>query len=209
MQETLDREKLEERLRRLNGEDQEYFRNTVRKLSQEVEKYKNISEKDYLISDIWNRRKLDEELKLILSEADKTNGKAGLILLDIDGFKKYNDTQGHRAGDELLIKLGKCLREKERRFSRYGGEEFAVPVPNADVCLTTVIALRLRKTVEDYFKGKEGVTVSLGVATYEKQEGLLEQKMDVLIKKADQALYHAKHCGKNRVKTYTPRLGPI
>lgn len=209
MPETLDRDELEERLGELSEENREYFSNAVRRLSQEVEKYKNLSEKDYLISDIWNRRKFDEELKLIISEADKTNSKAGLILLDIDGFKGYNDTRGHRAGDELLIKLGKCLREKERRFSRYGGEEFAVPVPNADLRLTTFIALRLRKTVEDYFKGKEGVTISLGVATYEKQEGLLEQKTDLLVKKADKALYHAKNCGKNRVKAYTSRLGIV
>ena len=190
----------------LSEEKREEISNIIRELSQEAEKYKSLSEKDYLISDIWNRRKFDEELKSIVFEADEANGKAGLILLDIDGFKKYNDTYGHRAGDELLIKLGKCLRESERRFSRYGGEEFAVPIPNTDLRLTTVIALRLRKIVEDYFKEKEGVTISLGVATYERQEGALEQKTDLLIKKADKALYHAKHCGKNRVKAYTSRL---
>ena len=202
MREAFNRTRLEEILNKLDKKDKEYIQTIIRKLTR-------LSERDYLVCEIYNRRKFEQDLESTISEADKKNKNASIIMLDIDGFKEYNDTHGHRQGDKLLKSLVKHLRREERKLYRYGGEEFALLLPNRDLKIGTKIALRLCKGVEKHFQDSSKITISVGVASYKPQKGNPKYKADKLVKKADKALYHAKQNGKNRVKAYTNRLRPV
>jgi len=128
--------------------------------------------------------------------------KMTLLMIDIDDFKRVNDTYGHPAGDAILKEVGKCIlssiREPDLGF-RYGGEEFAVILPASDIPAGKVVAERMRALIEHYpFKVDQHVlkvTVSIGVASWpESAESIKE-----IIAEADKALYEAKHGGKNKV----------
>lgn len=128
--------------------------------------------------------------------------KMTLLMIDIDNFKKINDTYGHPAGDAILKEVGKCIlssiREPDLGF-RYGGEEFAVVLPASDIPAGTVVAERMRALIEHYpFKIDQHVlkmTVSIGVASWPASADSIKD----IISEADKALYEAKHGGKNRV----------
>jgi diguanylate cyclase (GGDEF)-like protein len=115
-------------------------------------------------------------------------------MIDVDGFKKYNDTKGHPAGDDLLKKLSQLLcdgtRGKDQVF-RYGGEEFTVILDRADKKVAASVGNRLRATVE----AKLPITISLGLSTFPEDA----KDADTLIGRADKALYLAKNSGKNRL----------
>ncbi|MHB2155807.1 GGDEF domain-containing response regulator [Calditrichota bacterium GD2] len=130
-----------------------------------------------------------------------------LLILDVDNFKNYNDTLGHPAGDEVLKKFAVILRQSAREndiVARYGGEEFAIILPGTSKKGATVVAERIRETIENtYFEHEEiqpmgKVTVSIGVATIPEDANSAEE----LTKKADAALYYAKRHGRNQVKAY-------
>jgi len=115
-------------------------------------------------------------------------------MLDIDDFKKYNDTYGHSAGDKMLTSVAQVLIEDIRNadaIARYGGEEFLVMLPETTLEAALVTAERVRRGVAE----QSSVTISLGVASYHKE---MVKKED-LINNADEALYRAKKGGKNRV----------
>ncbi|MBU0943073.1 MAG: GGDEF domain-containing protein [Proteobacteria bacterium] len=117
-----------------------------------------------------------------------------IIMLDIDDFKKYNDTYGHSAGDKMLTSVAQVLIEDIRNadaIARYGGEEFLVMLPETTLEAALVTAERVRRGVAE----QSSVTISLGVASYHKE---MVKKED-LINNADEALYRAKKGGKNRV----------
>ena len=123
-------------------------------------------------------------------------------MLDIDHFKRFNDTYGHPAGDTVLVNIAHLLQQAIRGAdiaARYGGEEFALILPETDAKGAYLLAERLRKKVEDFdfLKGKKKkvkITVSIGVAGYRKG-----MRKEVLIGQADQTLYRAKREGRNRV----------
>lgn len=150
----------------------------------------------------FQRRLADE-----LIRAQRYERPLSLVMLDIDFFKSFNDTRGHRAGDELLAGLGKLLKETVRQgdlAARYGGEEFAVLCPEAAQEDAFVVAERIRVAVEqarfalpDQAGGFEParVTVSVGVGTFP-DDALVG---DALVQAADQALYAAKAAGRNCV----------
>ena len=125
-----------------------------------------------------------------------------LLMIDIDNFKKINDTYGHPAGDAILKDVGRCImssiRDDDMGF-RYGGEEFAVILPVTDVAAGKAVANRMRKLIESYpFKADQHVlqvTVSIGVASWPASAETIRE----IITEADKALYEAKHGGKNRV----------
>ena len=128
------------------------------------------------------------------------------MLLDIDHFKNVNDTYGHDCGDIVLRETARVLKEATREsdaICRFGGEEFLIICPDADLNMAMKIGDRVRRTVEnnhirrDGFDG--GVTVSVGVAL---RNGDQESPKD-LIKEADQALYAAKDNGRNKVCIYS------
>ncbi len=144
-----------------------------------------------------NRRFMQIQMEKTVDTSKRYGEYLSVIMLDIDHFKRYNDTLGHVQGDRLLIDLAGIL-SKEIRSSdfvfRYGGEEFLIILPRTDSKLAYEVAERLRKTVET----ETEVTVSLGVSTY--HEGSDSEK---LIQIADTALYRAKGEGRNRVAVNT------
>ncbi len=128
--------------------------------------------------------------------------KMTLLMVDIDNFKKINDTYGHPAGDAILKEVGKCIlssiRDPDLGF-RYGGEEFAVILPASDIPAGKVVAERMRALIEHYpFKIDQHilqVTVSIGAASWPASAENIKE----IISEADKGLYEAKHAGKNRV----------
>ena len=127
-----------------------------------------------------------------------------LAFADVDHFKKYNDAQGHLAGDSLLSELGRLLTSYGRKstiIARYGGEEFVLVVPETDHHGALTYAENVRKLVENHpFPGRETqpdgkITLSIGVATFPEHG----TDANALIKHADDALYRAKNSGRNSV----------
>ena len=130
----------------------------------------------------------------------KREGTFSLIVIDIDFFKKVNDTYGHMTADKILERVAKVLHKQMRGgdvLARFGGEEFFVILPDTKLSYAAEVAERLRKKIlSDVFLKKYTITISLGVATYKKKD-----TFDTLSNRADQALYKAKRNGRNRVET--------
>jgi len=162
--------------------------------------------KDMAIRDgltgLLNRREFHQRLDGEVDRAHRQSTPLSLIMIDIDHFKRVNDTHGHLAGDEVLRKVATVLSQSIRsmdHLARYGGEEFVIVTPEPQQG-TLVMAERIRKAVENSrFMGKSErdlqVTVSLGVATLPDQA----RTAQTLIARADKALYRAKESGRNRV----------
>lgn len=152
--------------------------------------------------------------KFLLSTEMKRARRYGrplsLFMIDVDDFKVYNDRCGHLDGDQVLEELGKAIKQSVRDVdfpARYGGDEFAVILPETDATEARVAAERLRAGIEQHNVPKEGVlpggklTVSIGMSSYPEFADTEED----LIRKADAALYRAKRKGKNRVATCSPK----
>ena len=159
------------------------------------------------LTGLSNRRYLDETLPRELSRAKREGYSLSLIMLDLDHFKQVNDTYGHAAGDEVLKTLSALLKKSAREsdiICRYGGEEFLVALPrmSPEQALQRVEAWRLELAETSVHHGdlKMRVTLSAGVAGFPDHGA----DIDSLLSHADQALYHAKHGGRNRVICYTP-----
>ena len=167
------------------------------------------------LTGVYNRRTFKELSEPLLSRARRTRQPVSLLLLDIDHFKRVNDTHGHLAGDEILARFAtlvrKCLR-KEDLLARFGGEEFVVLLPGAAQQAGLGLAERIREEVEEavlHIDGKEvRVTVSIGVAA-ENAERI--PSLDLLLGRADEALYRAKSAGRNRVVAHglTLTVAPV
>ena len=155
------------------------------------------------LTDLWNHGYFQHVFDEKLRTAKLNMSYLTLIMVDIDNFKNYNDTWGHQKGDDILAKISKVIIESSRKIDfvcRYGGEEFAVILPEASKKDTTVIAERIRANIEQHQFIEEGhpsqkITVSLGVASFP-EDG---NNKSELIRAADEALYEAKRSGKNRV----------
>jgi len=151
-------------------------------------------------------------LEQAISKAKRYGTPLSLLMLDIDYFKKFNDTYGHPAGDRVLVNIARLLKEALREAdiaARYGGEEFILVLPETDDRRAYLLAERLRKNVQafDFLRGKEKgveITISIGVAGYGKG-----MHREVLISQADQALYRAKKEGRNKVCVFRRELRSI
>jgi two-component system cell cycle response regulator len=150
-----------------------------------------------------NRRYLETHLGALLEQASQKGRPVSAMILDIDFFKKVNDTYGHDAGDEVLKNFAARVKKVVRSadlMCRLGGEEFVVVMPDTKLSIAQLVAERIRKAVADtQFPIHQGaqaipVTVSIGVA-----ESHFEDTLDTLYKRADGALYLSKHGGRNRV----------
>ncbi len=159
------------------------------------------------LTGIANRRFLDFKLEQAWSRAREKKECLTLLMVDIDDFKSFNDFYGHLAGDECLKRLAQIFQENLKSprdvVCRYGGEEFVFLLPGKNPPGGWQSAEALRQLVEDEgiehrgTEGETGVTVSIGVATY--QPGLEMASSQELLKRADESLYQAKTEGKNRV----------
>ncbi len=151
-----------------------------------------------------NRRALVDKLDQELDRASRYEFPVTILMIDLDRFKLVNDTRGHLVGDAVLRQLGELLRAEVRSVdlvARYGGEEFVVLLPNTATDGGVSFAERLRQRVErhDFAGGLAplALTVSIGVATF---AGTPAQSAEELLAAADQALYRAKHDGRNLVR---------
>lgn len=170
-----------------------------------------LSKTDWLTK-LWNSGELHKTLAKELEKARISDKKLSVLMIDIDNFKTYNDSVGHREGDEALKRVATLLSQRSRKddlVARYGGEEFTIIMPNTTKKIALSIAERLKKEVQDSFpnvepgSGNAHLTISIGIATFPADGA----DKDNLIHKADIALYEAKKRGKNRVCTYKPHLG--
>lgn len=160
-----------------------------------------------------NRRQLDESLEQDWRRAIRTVSPISLLLLDVDHFKLYNDLYGHLRGDTCLRQIAETAQQVFRRsgdtVARFGGEEFAIILPDTDRIGAFDLAQRLRQKVEDLRIEHAGsqhsmVTVSVGCATLVPEPGA---EANTLIEAADRALYEAKRAGRNRViDAFNPQL---
>lgn len=164
------------------------------------------------LTQLNNRAGFDEALNQAFLESSKTEAPLSLIVLDVDKFKRINDTHGHPAGDSVLKALGQLVRKAGRpgdTCARFGGEEIALVLPNTPRTTATQIAENLRQTIQATTVRHESLTInftiSLGVATFEK--GVPFTQAAHLLKAADLAVYKAKHSGRNNVKVFT--LPPV
>jgi diguanylate cyclase (GGDEF)-like protein len=152
------------------------------------------------LTNLYNHRTFQVRLDELLSTSKRYGRQCSLILFDVDHFKGVNDRYGHPVGDEVLRRIGKLLRRLARDSdipTRYGGEEFALIMPETDLQGAQVIAERIREAVaSEIFQTEQGalrVTVSLGVATFPE----CAKGKAALIEAADQRLYMAKRSGRN------------
>ncbi len=159
------------------------------------------------LTGLFNRRYLEKSLERELCRAQMTERSLGLIMLDVDHFKRFNDSFGHEAGDVVLRGLGELLQTESGALDipcRYGGEEFMLILPEASLEKTQQQAEHLRQQVKDlklaYLRENlPGVSISLGVAVFP-QHGLSGKE---LMYAADTALYQAKTQGRDCVVTAT------
>jgi diguanylate cyclase (GGDEF)-like protein len=170
------------------------------------EAVKNLSLTDEM-TNLHNYRSFISRLKEEINRSKRNKTDLSLVILDIDHFKNYNDTLGHQAGDEALREVGKVLRKTVRDediVSRYGGEEFCIIFPGIAKEGIKNLCERIRLKIEKHKFYKEKVqptgqlTISLGGASYPKDAN----DMHGLIQRADEALYKAKHLGRNQMQIF-------
>ena len=160
-----------------------------------------------------NRRQLDTMLLQNYASTIRYGNCLALLMIDIDNFKQYNDTYGHLKGDQCLKLVADTIMSVRRRdtdiVGRYGGEEFAVVLPDTDVEGALVVANKLLKSIRDLKIEHSGspndkiVTISIGLAVFEAKHGNHQEiSLDEFVNHADKQLYASKHNGKNCV-SYT------
>ena len=162
-------------------------------------------EKDDLITDLYMRKSFDDLLSNKFQAASQDNPLA-VVMIDIDHFKRVNDTYGHQQGDKVLEEIGKILsnvcNDRKGYASRYGGEELSLILPNFTFEEAKAVAERVRSAIENYqFQRVDNdefihCTVSAGISVYPYTDAQTEEE---LIRQADEALYKAKRNGRNQV----------
>ena len=178
------------------------FNNMADRLEQNQNELKELSTHDSLTG-LLNRREIVRRLDLAFERYKRYQRRFSLLLLDLDHFKDINDTHGHQAGDLLLktfsLTVSQVIRPVDQ-FSRYGGEEFIILMPEIDAESARVMAERIRSLVESLEielvgEKKLKFTVSIGVAGVSERD----QDWEATVRAADKALYTAKNAGRNRV----------
>ena len=171
-----------------------------------IEKANTLATHDGLTG-LINHREFQSLLKDEITRSIRYNDPLTLVICDIDFFKKVNDTYGHQFGDAVLREVSACLSENIRdgvdMVARYGGEEFALVLVKTDAFKAMETVERIRQHIEKHTlkspRGEEiGVTMSFGIAVYPQHA----KQIDMLIQKADKALYRAKENGRNRVELF-------
>lgn len=157
------------------------------------------------LTDLFNRRYLDETLDRELARAAREDYPVCVIMMDIDHFKKMNDTYGHEAGDLVLKALAKTLSTRNRRGDftcRFGGEEFVMVMPNIELDTAYRRAEDLRKALNalyvPYGRHQLAITISMGIACYPSNG----EDRESILRAADRAMYAAKRAGRDHILTY-------
>lgn len=157
-----------------------------------------------VLTGLPNRRAADENLKRMAAHASRQRSPLAAVLLDLDHFKQINDIHGHEQGDQALAAIGQILSSTLRASdfaARYGGEEFLLLLPDTDRHAAREVAEKLRLAIQSPDISQiHALTASFGVAVLPEDAG----EPDLLIRRADRALYAAKAGGRNRVETATP-----
>lgn len=149
-----------------------------------------------VLTGIKNRRTFNNEIEIEIHKAERIGYDVTLMMIDIDDFKKYNDTKGHQEGDKILIDTAEIIRESIRDIDevyRYGGDEFACIFPNTDILQGKDIAERVRKEIESI-----DITISVGLSNYKGTSNNLHD----FISHSDYAMYESKRTGKNKITIY-------
>ena len=184
---------------------------TVRsqKLASEHDHFQKMSLVDGLTG-VGNRRAFDEKLRALWQQAQQAQKPLALIMLDVDTFKRYNDSLGHQAGDECLRRVAAAMSRAARSTdvcARYGGEEFALLLPGADAATAQSVAARVHAEVareqlpHPASPVSTFVTVSLGVSSLTPPPGQ-NAESNTLVRQTDTALYEAKAAGRNRTRVF-------
>jgi len=176
-------------------------RQAIAALRASEQRFKEMSITDELTG-LHNSRHFFKRIKAEVERTDRYSHPLTLLILDLDNFKQYNDTFGHLAGDRVLAETGNIIRKSIRSTDsayRYGGEEFAVILPESGGQEALYFAERIRKSfvsqaMSAHKDADLRVTVSIGVAQY-----LAGEKISAFIKRADRNMYAAKNAGKNRI----------
>lgn len=187
-----------EELRRMNSELEDIVAKRTMELVEKNRLLEVLSVTDQLTG-LYNRRKLDELLNEQIILAERYGAPMSIIMLDIDHFKRVNDTFGHGVGDDVLVGMAQLLRDNMREtdaLGRLGGEEFVVVCRHNNITDCMAAATKLRQAIADHVFPVVGqVTASLGVASYRAGD-----TPATLLERADAALYRAKGAGRNRVE---------
>jgi diguanylate cyclase (GGDEF)-like protein len=172
---------------------------------------KNIAIYDTLTG-LYNRRYFEERLGMDAQKSFYGGTPLSLVMVDIDHFKKVNDTFGHTEGDQVLCKISSLLKSSVRKkdtVARYGGEEFILILPETGLEASFVIAERIRRLIENTLfevgQAQVNLTVSMGISNFPSHRAKSKEE---LIKMADQALYDAKRGGRNKVCIYAGKSAP-
>lgn len=154
------------------------------------------------LTGLFNRRHLDATLAAELTRARRYGAPLSLAMLDVDHFKRFNDTHGHEMGDRVLRAVAATMKTALRAQDipcRYGGEEFVAILPNTGCEGATIVAERLRRDVEAMTLAGLNVTISIGIAGFPQFDAA---NAEALVEAADAALYEAKSAGRNCVRTH-------
>ncbi len=183
----------------------------LQQLYRELEKSQKEAQTDALTG-LINRRGLEKRFELERIRAKQNNIAFSIIMVDIDHFKKVNDTFGHLVGDSLLKGISHILKKQLRRndiAARYGGEEFLILLPETDLTGAGAVAGKIQKglstkewKLKESGKSMGSITVSMGISVYAMNETGKE-----MIKRADDALYMAKNTGRNQIVTQASLRG--
>ena len=191
------------------AKEKEIANETIFKIQDHLKEFSDMALKDQMTG-LGNFRYFEREVVAKLNESLITKSSLGLVIMDVDKFKVFNDTYGHQQGDEVLRYVGKALNGSVRKsdiVARYGGEEFVLIVPNCELSELHIVCEKVRTSVESiqvpYLK-KPGeflsVTISLGGISISSEllfsSGIKEYKS--LLEQADKNLYHSKENGRNR-----------
>jgi diguanylate cyclase len=190
------------RLIEANQEMQQQLDTTEEKLQEQVRLVEThaVEARTDALTGLANRRALDDELARQEAEFQQSGKTFSVIMGDVDHFKRFNDTHGHQAGDEVLRRVANVIRQSVRDLdivARYGGEEFAVILPGTTAADAQAGAERVRQAIDaarfQYGSAELRVTASFGIAELQRNEAT-----DAMIQRADAALYSAKKAGRNR-----------
>jgi diguanylate cyclase (GGDEF)-like protein len=170
------------------------------------------------LTGLRNRMVFDEQLAALLKLMRRMYSSLSLLMIDIDHFKGYNDRFGHPAGDIVLKQVAQILLDNCRIsdiVTRYGGEEFAILLPDTRHQGAINVAEKVRQSVQEYAWEQEPLTISVGASTMMFRKGTVEFRVDdasTLLSQADQALYHSKQNGRNQTTHFSklplPRKAP-